>query len=139
MPYFVSKYEMTRVFLLPCAVIQCKSRKYPQTLLQQVGRFRAQAQRTRDHIAGFLQCDNILFGFEQQLERTRIILGFDEILIQMRTALDLIRNVDGRSDKMRVLAVRRTDKIIVIARQRFARHLIAVQRCDKCFRNVGHQ
>ena len=43
----------------------------------------------------------------------------------MRTALDLIRNVDGRSDKMRVLAVRRTDKIIVIARQRFARHLIA--------------
>ena len=64
------------------------------TLLEQVGRFRAQAQRTRDHIAGFLQRDNILFGFEQQLERTRIILGFDEILIQMRTALDLVRNVD---------------------------------------------
>ena len=39
---------------------------------------------------------------------------------------------------MRVLAVRRTDKIIVIARQRFARHLIAVQCCDECFRNVGH-
>ena len=39
---------------------------------------------------------------------------------------------------MRVLAVRRTDKIIVIARQRFARHLIAAQRCDECFRNVGH-
>ena len=39
---------------------------------------------------------------------------------------------------MRVLAIRRTDKIIVIARQRFARHLIAVQRCDECFRNVGH-
>ena len=24
------------------------------------------------------------------------------------------------------------------SRQRFARHLIAVQRCDECFRNVGH-
>ena len=109
MPYFVSKYEMTAS---SCSHVPSYSASPGKTAdpARAGRRFRAQAQRTRDHIAGFLQCDNILFGFEQQLERTRIILGFDEILIQMRTALDLVRNVDGRSDKMRVLAVRRTDK-----------------------------
>ena len=55
----------------------------------------------------------------------------------MRAALDLIRNVDGRVDKVRVRAVRRADKVVVVTRQRFAVQT-GVHRLHESRRVVRH-